>query len=431
MQHELSLFSMEDIMQSINNYSRVVTIVLITALSITMPTYFSDEAFASTKSKYGYHGKLNVRGTKIKDENGNIVRLRGMSSHGLSWYPEYVNKSNMKQMKEKWGCNVFRLAMYTAEYNGYCVGNSENREKLEDLIDQAVNDAEDLGMYIIIDWHILHDKNPNKYKYQARTFFSKVSDKYANKDNVIYEICNEPNGSTTWAQIKSYANTVIPAIRANDKDGIIIVGTPKMSQDVAKAVSSPIKGHTNIMYAFHFYAGTHKEYFRKKVESAVKSGLPVFVSEFGICDASGSGKINKTQANKWLKLMNKYDMGYCMWNFSNKNETSAIIKSKVKATGGFKSSHLTSSGKWFVSKNPYKITYIKATYKKTMKKGKKQTIKVKLHGSISDSKITYKSSNKKVLTVSKKGKIKAKKKGTAKITIKAGTKKKVVTIKVK
>lgn len=337
----------------------IVFVLLITVLpgisvSGTSESVVPDSTYASTKSKYGYHGKLHVSGTKIKDANGKIVRLRGMSSHGLSWFPEYVNKANMKQMKNKWGCNVFRLAMYTAEYNGYCVGGAANRTKLENTIDKAVKNAEELGMYIIIDWHILSDKNPNKYKSKAKTFFTKMSKKYKNNDNVIYEICNEPNGKTKWSQIKSYANTIIPAIRANDKDGIIIVGTPTWSQDVDKAAANPIKNQTNIMYAFHYYAGTHKASFRKKVKAAVKSGLPVFVSEFGICDASGSGKINKTQANKWLKFLNKYDIGYCMWNFSNKNETSAIIKSSVKKTSGFTSNNLTKSGKWFVSKNPLK-----------------------------------------------------------------------------
>ncbi len=48
---------------------------------------------------------------------------------------------------------------------------------------------------------------------------------------------------------------VIPVIRENDKDAVIIVGTPTWSQDVDQAAASPISGYKNIMYAFHFYAG--------------------------------------------------------------------------------------------------------------------------------------------------------------------------------
>lgn len=333
---------------------KAISSILIVGLLFGIAGFQPTETVYAADSKYGYHGKLHVEGSKIKDENGDTVMLRGMSSHGLSWYPEYVNKANMKQMKTKWGCNVFRLAMYTAEYKGYCVGGAANRRKLEALIDQAVKDAEALDMYIIIDWHILSDNNPHKYRTKSKTFFTKMAKKYKDKEHVIYEICNEPNGSTTWSQIKSYANAIIPAIRQYDQDAIIIVGTPTWSQDVDQALKSPIKKQKNIMYAFHFYAGTHKLDYRKKLKAAVEGGLPVFVSEFGICDASGTGAINKTQANYWLALMKKYDISYCMWNFSNKNETSAIIKSSVTRTSGFSNTHLTASGKWFVSKNPFK-----------------------------------------------------------------------------
>ena len=57
---------------------------------------------------------------------------------------------------------------------------------------------------------------------------------------------------------------------------------------------------------------------------------------------------------------------------------------------------------------------------KTLKKGKSFTIKPKLTPSGAEAKITYRSSNKKVATVNAKGKVTAKKKGTATITVKAG-----------
>jgi endoglucanase len=80
--------------------------------------------------------------------------------------------------------------------------------------------------------------------------------------------------------------------------------------------------------------------------AAIKKGLPVFVTEYGICDASGGGSINKTEANKWVKTMDKYDVSYVAWNLSNKSETSAMIKSSCSKTSGFKRSDLSASGKW-------------------------------------------------------------------------------------
>ena len=69
--------------------------------------------------------------------------------------------------------------------------------------------------------------------------------------------------------------------------------------------------------------------------------------------------------------------------------------------------------------------------KKTITKGKTYTLKPQLYPSGAIAKITYTSSNKSVATVDSKGKITAKKKGTAVITVKAGkfTAKCTVTVK--
>ena len=69
--------------------------------------------------------------------------------------------------------------------------------------------------------------------------------------------------------------------------------------------------------------------------------------------------------------------------------------------------------------------------KLTLKKGKSFRLKVTFTPADSQDKITYKTSNKKIATVSKTGKIKAKKKGKVKITVISGKKKAVCTVKVK
>lgn len=84
-----------------------------------------------------------------------------------------------------------------------------------------------------------------------------------------------------------------------------------------------------------------------------------------------------------------------------------------------------------VKKAPSKITKVNPS-KKTLKKGKKVTLKVKLPSGTASNKITFTSSNKKVATVSSKGVVTAKKKGTATITVKTFNKKsKKVKITVK
>lgn len=296
-----------------------------------------------TGTPYDNHGKLSVKGTDIVDKNGNKYQLKGVSTHGLAWFPDYVNKDAFKTFRDEWGANLVRLAMYTDENGGYCTDGDKN--KLKGLIDTGVQSATELGMYVIVDWHILHDLNPNVYKEEAKAFFEEVTTKYKDYDNIIYEICNEPNGGTSWAEVKSYAEEIIPIIRKNDPDAIIIVGTPTWSQDVDIAAQDPLD-FDNVMYAIHFYAATHTDNIRNKATTALSSGLPIFVSEFSICDASGNGAIDYNQADLWFDLIDKYNLSYAAWNVSNKDETSSLIKSSCSKTSGWSDDELSETGKW-------------------------------------------------------------------------------------
>lgn len=294
---------------------------------------------------------LSVKGTELVDGDGKTVRLKGISTHGLSWFPEYVNEKSFKYMKKKWGINVVRLAMYTAEYNGYCTGDAENKKKLEKLIDDGVRYATDSGLYVIIDWHILSDGNPATHQKEALSFFKRMAKKYKNNSNVLYEICNEPNGGVEWKDIKKYAVKVIKKIRKYDKNAVIITGTPTWSQDVDVAAADRISSkYGNIMYSLHYYAATHGEFLRQKAQQALDSGLPLFVTEFGICDASGSGGINKTEAKKWFEFLDKNNISFAAWNLSNKNETSAFIRPGCTKVSGWKKSELTDSARYIIKR---------------------------------------------------------------------------------
>ncbi len=307
------------------------------------------KSVAYSRTAYGKHGKLQVRGTKLVDRKGKVVQLQGISSHGINWDvgEPFVNERAMQNLRDEWGVNCFRVAMYTEEYNGYCVTDGQSRKKLLQKIDVAVKAGKKLGMYVIIDWHILSDGSPKTHQREAKAFFKKVAKKYKNYGNVLYEICNEPNGGTDWGTIKSYADSVIKVIRKNNKKAVIIVGTPTWSQDVDEAAKSPLKGK-NIMYAFHFYAATHGGFLRNKVKKAISMGLPVFCSEFSACDASGNGSYDFGSARKWMKLMNQNHISYCCWSLSNKPESASLLKSGCKRTSGFRTSDLSKMGRWLV-----------------------------------------------------------------------------------
>lgn len=289
--------------------------------------------------------RLSVSNNRVVDESGNPFVIKGISTHGLAWFPEIVNANSFSNFKNLFGLNTVRLAMYTAEYGGYCTGG--NQAQLDALIDQGVNLCKQLNMYCVIDWHILSDGNPLQHVNESKQFFQKMAQKYGALPNVIFEICNEPNGGTSWEQVKQYANEVIPVIR-NYSNNLILVGTPNWSQDIDQAANSPL-GFNNIAYTLHFYAATHKDDLRNRYLQNVNR-IPIVVSEFGICDASGSGGIDEQSAAQWMKILNENQTGRILWNASNKNETSSILVPGTNMNN-WSVQNLSATGNWLLSQN--------------------------------------------------------------------------------
>lgn len=310
------------------------------------PTVYAQ---APEGSPVANHGQLSVRDGQLCDVSGNPYQLRGISSHGLHWYGQYVNQNAIRTIRDDWKANVFRLAMYTGE-SGYIT----NPQPIKATLEKGIQACLDLGMYVIIDWHMLgndepEDANPQTYQAQAIAFFDEMSKKYGHYPNVLYEICNEPNGDdVTWSNnIKPYAQTVIAAIRANDPDNLILVGSSTWSQDLHIQTADPLT-ESNIMYTVHFYAGTHGDYLQKRVENAVKAGFPVFISEWGTTRADGDGGIFPEKADVWLELLDKYNISWVNWSLSDKNEACALLKPGTSAQGNWNAQNLSASGDYVV-----------------------------------------------------------------------------------
>lgn len=293
------------------------------------------------------HGALNIVNASLVDRNGVPVQLKGMSSHGLHWYPQFVNQSSMKTLRDDWGMTVFRAAMYTAE-GGY-IDNPAVIDKVYEAIDAAIA----LNIYVIVDWHILHDNDPNTHKAAAKLFFDKVARRYPNVPNVLYEIANEPNGTVTWRDhIKPYAQEVIPLIRAISPASIVIVGTDTWSQRPDRAALDPL-AFANVMYAVHFYACAHKDAERAYVSEAVKKGAAVFASEWGTTDSSGSGQLCLDEAATWLNFFDAQKISWVNWSLTDKVEASAALKNGEGAHGNgdnWTDQRLSPSGKFVKEK---------------------------------------------------------------------------------
>ncbi len=318
----------------------------------------------------GKHGKLSVQNVDgysapvVVDKNGKPYQLRGASSHGLSWFPEYVNEDAYRSLRDEWGMNMVRIAIYPREGEyGYIsdkLGPSKDNaaEYNDELIMKGVEAAKKLGMYVMIDWHVL-DYNPNRDTEEATAFFRKYAQLYKDYDNVLFEICNEPagtkwyNGEEVGNDLYTYCKTVTQAIRDEKNDAIVICGTNNFSQDVDEVAEKPLSedGFENIMYTCHFYAATHYDTQFNRLKGAVeKSGIPVFITEFGICTASGDGYYDTDAADKWLDYCDENGIGYSCWAMSNSTESAAYFKTTCTKLSGWTEDDLTVTSTYLVNR---------------------------------------------------------------------------------
>ncbi len=287
------------------------------------------------------HGQLKIEGAHLKNEHDEVLQLRGMSLFWSQWKPKFYSAKTVEILKNEWKCNVVRAAL-AVDYDGYLTHPERELKKIEKVIDAAIEE----GLYVIVDWH---DHHAEDHLEESKRFFEYISKKYGEYPNIIYEIYNEPL-EVSWSEVlKPYHTEIINTIRKNDPDNVIVCGTPTWSQRVDEALRDPIQVE-NIAYTFHFYADSHRQELRDIVIEAMEGGLPVFVTEYGSADASGDGIVNEAQTKVWWKLLDKYQISYCNWSISDKDEACSVLKPKSSIEDLTKNSKLTHSGKFIKEK---------------------------------------------------------------------------------
>ena len=270
-------------------------------------------------------GQLKVEGTQLCDQNGNAVTLRGASLGWHNLWPRFYNAKAVKWIANDWKATVIRAAMGIMIEDNYLENPSFALDCMEPVVKAAIKE----GVYVIIDWHSHELKTKDAVK-----FFGKMAKKYGKYPNVIYEIYNEPV-EDTWESLKEYSKAVIDEIRLYDPDNINLVGCPHWDQYIHLVAESPLEGYSNLMYTVHFYAGTHKQYLRDRVDAAMQRGIPVFISECASMDASGDGKLDKDSWNEWVEFMEAKKISWVCWSVSDKNESCSMLLPRAKATGNW------------------------------------------------------------------------------------------------
>ncbi len=277
--------------------------------------------------------RLYVEGTKLMAEGSDVpVVQHGVSLAWHNFWPSAIAEKSfyranvVNQLVQDWGVDVVRAAigaddlhgqpMMEGALPGYINEKEYTLERLYEVIDACVAN----GVYVIVDWHshVLHLE-------EATDFFTEVATKYADCPNVIYELYNEPV-EDSWADLKAYGESLIETITSiSTVEPVILMGCPHWDQDINLPAEDPITTYKNIMYTVHFYAATHKQYLIDRTDAAVKAGLPVYISECGICEATGDGVMDVESWENWNNWADANDVSIVTWSMSEKDETCSMM----------------------------------------------------------------------------------------------------------
>lgn len=293
------------------------------------------------------HGVLRVDGLNLVNEAGEPVQLRGVSSMWLNWDSRGFGTSldGLKWMRDNWNVSLMRAAMGVEEDGGYLFDRATMTKKVRRIIQNSI----DLGIYVLVDWH---DHNAHLHPDEAIEFFETITAEFGEYPNLIYEPFNEPT-KVSWSEdLKPYHEKVLPAIRKNAPDSVVILGTPQWSQLVDEAALDPVDAE-NIMYTLHFYSCTHTDWLREGADKALSLGAPLFVTEWGATAADGGVQMKEVCSDEgmlWHDWMNEHSISWAAWKLDSCSDTSCFFSTNVSTGGGWSDAVLSGHGPFVVER---------------------------------------------------------------------------------
>lgn len=237
--------------------------------------------------------RIHVERNQFVTEDGTIFVFRGLNiadpdklEHEDRWRKELFEEV------KAWGANVIRLPVHPRAWR------ERGPEGYLALLDQAVQWAKELDLYLIIDWHSIGNLRTELYmrdyylttQQETFTFWRTVASRYREEPNVaLYEVFNEPTtisntlGSLTWSQWKDLQTDIITIIQANNPDAVVLVAGLNWAYDLRPAAEEPFEV-SNLAYVSHPYPQKREAPWEDKWQADfgfASEFAPVILTEIG------------------------------------------------------------------------------------------------------------------------------------------------------
>lgn len=316
---------------------------------LALSSLLLSSAFAQAKSPVETHGRLRVVGTRLVDESGKAITLRGMSLYPHNSGPgtsEYWNPSVVKILQTDWNASVVRVPVSAGSrpVSGVTLpGFAEDSAGAVSRAFAVVDAAIEGGIYVVVQFR---SSDLSGERSAAKSFFHAMTNRYRNAPNLLWELFHEPN-PWSWDQIASYATQVIPEIRQRSQ-GVVIVATPGYSDQPEWADNRLEQSFPNLAYALHFLADRGGA--RGGVSRAIAEGLPLFATEWAATSDDGSDSIPTQGIQDWIATLDSFGVSHCNLGLGSmrfddaKAIASSALKIRTNPVGPWSDQDLTPSG---------------------------------------------------------------------------------------
>lgn len=266
--------------------------------------------------------------------------MRGMSLYWSQWDSgaKFYNADAVGWLVQDWGAQIVRAAM-GVEDRGYLANPELEASRVEFVVSAAIS----LGIYVIVDWHA---HRAEEHTDEAAAFFEAMAGKYRDVPNVLFETYNEPELEQNWSTVlKPYHERLVKAIRAQNNDNLIIMGSRCWCKCVDEAAEDPVPGD-NLAYTLHFYAGNEfdGESVRTRARAAMERGVALFATEWGVCHPVEQDRKDFQESQVWLNFFSEHGISDLNWAISDKAEGCAALLPGASPTGHWGASQLSESG---------------------------------------------------------------------------------------
>lgn len=267
------------------------TVLLALLLSLSLTVFAQNQSLS----------RIKVEGNSFVKTDGSSIIFKGLNTSDPDrlFRSGHWTKAYFEEMKD-WGANIVRFPVHPRAWR------EQGEQNYLQILDMGIRWAEELGMYVIIDWHSIGNLRSELFqspgyetnRKETLEFWRTMAKRYKDNPTVaFFELYNEPTtyngqlGVCSWQQWKEIVEEMIVVIRAHGCQTVPLVAGFNWAYDLTAAGEDPIDAE-GIGYVSHPYPQKRDKPWEAKWTADwgfMAEKYPLILTEIGFCGPDDRG----------------------------------------------------------------------------------------------------------------------------------------------